>query len=126
MKASVHSSEPVAEECSASGPGLTGKFTAQQVPTEFTILAAGLGGVRCPSAGLADKFKVTMRGSGKCEPTLSAGEESMLSAGDGGFARTAEIRQAARLAWLQKADDTAFREAMNSRPRPFRTSAGRA
>ena len=59
---------PQAEECVASGPGLTGSFLAQQVPTSFTIIAASRGGARLTKGG-AD-FKVAVRGQGRAEPTI--------------------------------------------------------
>ena len=47
------------KECTAEGDGLTG-FTAQQVPTSFTIVAAGSGGARLTTGG--GSFKVSVRG----------------------------------------------------------------
>ena len=63
----------VASECTASGPGLTGKYTAQQVPTDFTIVGVTCGGGCAAGAGLAEQFTVRVRGAGKVETSLADG-----------------------------------------------------
>jgi len=56
-------------ECVAEGPGLTGKFTAQQVRTSFTIAACGRGGQRATAGG--ETFRVKVRGQGSVDPAVT-------------------------------------------------------
>ena len=58
----------VADECTAEGPGLTGKWKAQQVRTEFTITACARGGAPLLNGG--ETFKVKARGPGPVEPNI--------------------------------------------------------
>ena len=68
----------VATECTASGPGLTGKYTAQQVPTDFTIVGVARGGARVVGAKLAKEFTVRVRGAGKVEAALADGGDGTV------------------------------------------------
>ena len=58
----------VAQECTAEGPGLTGKWTAQQVRSSFTITARGSGGQLVGVGG--ETFRVKVRGQGSVEPEV--------------------------------------------------------
>ena len=60
----------VAQECTAEGPGLTGKWTAQQVRSSFTITARGSGGQLVGVGG--ETFRVKVRGQGSVEPEVKA------------------------------------------------------
>ena len=58
----------VAQECTAEGPGLTGKWTAQQVRSSFTITARGGGGQLVGLGG--ETFRVKVRGQGSVDPEV--------------------------------------------------------
>ena len=61
------SHEIEAAHCTAQGPGLTG-YIAQQLPTRFTIQAAGKGGVPATTGG--QDFRITVRGLNRVDPEL--------------------------------------------------------
>ena len=70
VQVGVHlASSPLASQCTAAGPGLTGNYLAQQVPTSFFITACGQGGALVTKGG-AD-FKIAVRGPGRVEPELT-------------------------------------------------------
>ena len=56
-----------AVHCTAQGQGLTG-YIAQQIPTSFTIQAAGKGGVPATKGG--QDFRITVRGLNRVDPEL--------------------------------------------------------
>ena len=56
-----------AAHCTAQGPGLTG-YIAQQLPTSFTIQAAGEGGVPATKGG--QDFRIIVRGLNRVDPEL--------------------------------------------------------
>ncbi|EOD19435.1 hypothetical protein EMIHUDRAFT_208963 [Emiliania huxleyi CCMP1516] len=74
------------KECTAEGDGLTG-FTAQQVPTSFTIVAAGSGGARLTTGG--GSFKVSVRGQ-------AAVKEQIADNGDGTYTVSLTYPQSGR------------------------------
>ena len=56
-----------AAHCTAQGPGLTG-YIAQQLPTSFTIQAAGEGGAPATKGG--QDFRIIVRGLNRVDPEL--------------------------------------------------------
>jgi hypothetical protein len=63
----------VAQECTAEGPGLTGKWTAQQVRSSFTITARAAGGQPVGLGG--ETFRVKVRGQGSVDPEVKDRED---------------------------------------------------
>ena len=61
-----------AGHCTASGPGLTGAYLAQQVETSFTIYAFSVdaNGTKVPATIGDREFRVTVRGPDRVEPII--------------------------------------------------------